>query len=452
MHSKFFGVLGKTDYFNFNLERIPLHEVLDKYLQPSGWLATITHHQQVIPPDKPTIFESGAWGYREQETPIIRGKTVTAEFALEEYKKRCPKPGDLILAPDHLLLNNNNIKSRVQFNERSSQTFLPLALKVLPKCTPAAVVHGKSVKDKVQRAQELYAQGYRVIAVGGLVPLSNYKSLVFETVKAIRTSLPTDCYCHVLGLSSPPFAQFWSQLSIDSFDGSSYIQNALKANEFLVATGHKLLRYPAVSCGQRPSAPQCYCPVCARLFKEGFDPRTTGSRQANLGRVAHNLGQTLIAQFAAVMPRQVALVSCVSKKLTHPAPAKDLYCSSWWQLAKKYTETSRLDWRPLSARHGLLHPEQILAPYEESLNNKSKEQRIAWSQKVVEQLLELAPAGGTFVFIGGEKYREFVIPFLHNTPKEKKYLTLAPMAGLGIGRQKQWLKEMAPQCVQLSIL
>lgn len=88
-------------------------------------------------------------------------------------------------------------------------------------------------------------------------------------------------------------------IGIDSFDGSSYLQTALRGNEFLIASGRELRKYKAVAIGQKIVAPTCYCPVCLRLTREGFDPRTTGTRQANLGRVAHNLGQTLIAQFTA---------------------------------------------------------------------------------------------------------------------------------------------------------
>ncbi len=159
----------------------------------------------------------------------------------------------------------------------------------------------------------------------------------------------------------------------------------------------------------------------------------------------------IIAQFAAVIPRQLALVAGVARKLSHPSTVKDLYCSSWWRLARNYVESSQLDWMVLSSRYGLLHPEQTLAPYEENPNERSKEQHIAWSEMVATQLIKLAPTGSTFIFLGGNKYKEFVIPYLHSHHLDRKYLTITPIAGLGIGLQKQCLQQMAPQYMQLSI-
>lgn len=209
MPAKFFGVLGKTDYFNLSEgKKVPLSDLLDQYLQPDGWLFALTARSQFIPTDKPTIFESGAWGYREQDEPKIGGQLVTLDFVLQQYQRRSPKPDDLVVAPDHLLQETGN-KLRVEFNYHSAKAFLALAGQLLPQCIPAAVIHGESIKDKVQRAQELYEQGYRALALGGLVPLANYKNLVFEAVKAVRNTLPSDCCLHILGLSSPDYARYW---------------------------------------------------------------------------------------------------------------------------------------------------------------------------------------------------------------------------------------------------
>ncbi|MCL1475896.1 hypothetical protein [Argonema antarcticum] len=52
--------------------------------------------------------------------------------------------------------------------------------------------------------------------------------------------------------------------------------------------------------------------------------------------------------------------------------------------------------------------------------------------------------------IGGKRYREFVIEQLLSIP-EKLYTTRAPLAGLGIGYQMQWLKQKAPKYKHLQL-
>ena len=64
--------------------------------------------------------------------------------------------------------------------------------------------------------------------------------------------------------------------------------------------------------------------------------------------------------------RRIYLVSCVSQKLSHPAPAQNLYTSAWFQKARSFVLKSGSPWYILSAEHGLVHPEQVLAPYEKN--------------------------------------------------------------------------------------
>jgi hypothetical protein len=63
----------------------------------------------------------------------------------------------------------------------------------------------------------------------------------------------------------------------------------------------------------------------------------------------------------------VALVSCGSRKLEHPAPARELCTSNLFRLAAVYAERYFDRWYIVSALHSLLTPEQVVAPYEFSL-------------------------------------------------------------------------------------
>lgn len=88
---------------------------------------------------------------------------------------------------------------------------------------------------------------------------------------------------------------------------------------------------------------------------------------------------------------------------------------------------------------------------DETLKGKPIAERRQWSKMVVEQLTGFAhPKGVEIVFIGGKRYREFVIPQLLSIP-DKLYTARAPLAGLGIGYQMQWLKQNTPQYKHLQL-
>ena len=80
------------------------------------------------------------------------------------------------------------------------------------------------------------------------------------------------------------------------------------------------------------------------------------------------------------------LVSCVSQKLSVPAQAKDLYTSPWFGKARSYVERKGQPWFVLSAKYGLVHPDQHIAPYELTLNTMEVRDRRQWTADVLSQL------------------------------------------------------------------
>jgi cytoplasmic iron level regulating protein YaaA (DUF328/UPF0246 family) len=86
----------------------------------------------------------------------------------------------------------------------------------------------------------------------------------------------------------------------------------------------------------------------------------------------------------------------------------------------------------LSAKYGLLDMEDVIEPYNETLNAMKVADIQIWSAKVLEQMKgEIAP-DDEVVFLAGERYRRYLAPhFKHHA---------VPLRGLGIGRQLQFLK------------
>lgn len=137
------------------------------------------------------------------------------------------------------------------------------------------------------------------------------------------------------------------------------------------------------------------------------------------------------------MVTRVVLVSCVKSKRVSASAAQDLNTSDLFTSMRNYAEQNSDEWFILSAEHGVLRPNEIISPYEKTLNKMLKRERLEWARKVQSRLLELIPPDASIVILAGERYREDVVSFL----QEHGYPVEVPMVGLKFGFQLRWLKE-----------
>jgi cytoplasmic iron level regulating protein YaaA (DUF328/UPF0246 family) len=134
---------------------------------------------------------------------------------------------------------------------------------------------------------------------------------------------------------------------------------------------------------------------------------------------------------------RIALVSCVKSKQSKPAPAKDLYTSTLFRSLRRYAEAHADAWYILSAEHGLVEPNEVLAPYEKTLNKARQDERRNWATKVQTQLRRILPPGAEVIMLAGERYRENLVPFL----EAGGHHVAVPLKGMLFGRQLQYLRE-----------
>jgi hypothetical protein len=86
----------------------------------------------------------------------------------------------------------------------------------------------------------------------------------------------------------------------------------------------------------------------------------------------------------------------------------------------------------LSAKYGLLRPEQEIDPYDVTLKDMSSRQAKEWAAGVLEQLGHEADLRSDhFIFLAGEKYRKYLTPRIRSFE--------VPMTGLRVGEQLQYL-------------
>jgi len=87
----------------------------------------------------------------------------------------------------------------------------------------------------------------------------------------------------------------------------------------------------------------------------------------------------------------------------------------------------------LSAKYGLVYPEQDISPYDVTLNNMGQQEIRTWASLVLSQLRRCCDLKQDhFVFLAGRNYRKHLIPHLGSYE--------VPMEGLTIGKQLQYLK------------
>ncbi len=132
----------------------------------------------------------------------------------------------------------------------------------------------------------------------------------------------------------------------------------------------------------------------------------------------------------------IALVGCVKQKLHQPAPARDMYTSTLFRFSKAYAEANSDKWYILSAKYGLVHPGQIINPYEETLNNKNRIERRDWARDVHRQLHDADAIHDyvSFLWLAGQVYQRDLSILLAN------YHQSDPLRGLQIGKRLAWLK------------
>ena len=150
-------------------------------------------------------------------------------------------------------------------------------------------------------------------------------------------------------------------------------------------------------------------------------------------------GKTLSKRRRETATQHILLIGCVGAKALSPAPARDLYISTLFRLRRAYADTLGLPWYVLSAKHGVVGPGEIIAPYDTRLSDLSGAHERSWRANVFAPLeAKLGPlAGRTFEFHAGKHYVEVLQPRLQAVGAT----VFSPLKGLRIGEQLHWYKE-----------
>ena len=135
--------------------------------------------------------------------------------------------------------------------------------------------------------------------------------------------------------------------------------------------------------------------------------------------------------------KTLGLISCTKSKKDYPCEASEMYSASdLFRKAYSYAIKNYDFVTILSAKYGLLFPDDKIEPYNLTLNNMNASKRKEWAGKVFTQMknrLKLEDFAKVF-FHAGKKYREYLIPKLENLGIRCE----VPLEHLGIGEQMAW--------------
>jgi hypothetical protein len=135
-------------------------------------------------------------------------------------------------------------------------------------------------------------------------------------------------------------------------------------------------------------------------------------------------------------PQPIGLVACSRSKLDRAAPARELYISPLFRLARCYAERyyGHGHWFILSALHGLVDPETRVEPYDLCLQQLSSAERSVWGRRVARDLRDRFGATTIVLHLhAGAAYRDSIVGAVPHTVE-------APLIGLRIGEQLAWYR------------
>jgi len=115
------------------------------------------------------------------------------------------------------------------------------------------------------------------------------------------------------------------------------------------------------------------------------------------------------------MGHTLVLIACTKIKAAMPVPARDLYWPSrLFRACYQRAESDGHRIAILSALHGILLPEQVIAPYNTTIKDMNPGERAVWADKVGAQFDQLVDRAAIteVVFLAGSDYRQHVVPVL----------------------------------------
>lgn len=136
--------------------------------------------------------------------------------------------------------------------------------------------------------------------------------------------------------------------------------------------------------------------------------------------------------------RKVVLISCSKSKRSYPCEARKMYePSELFRESLTYAEKISKDIYILSSKYGLLHVDKIIEPYDETLKDKSTQEKDIWAKHVVRQIqAQYDIRDVEFTILAGKDYYSPLLKYLSRENVE------LPLIGMRMDRRLTELRRL----------
>lgn len=235
----------------------PLRRIMGT--EASSLAPTNMRNQFGLGEDQSLFGDCGAFSYVNDDEPAISVEQAIALYELHGFDfgasvDHIPVPSVVRDGSKHELREAERL-ARVKITQENAERFIDLVKKRHLGFTPVGTIQALDPAGYAETAQFYHQLGYRHIAIGGLVPLSD--ALIEEIVVKVMTvvaALKPRPWVHLFGVFRPKLQAWFRELKVDSFDSASYFRKAwLRSDQNYIAPNGKwyaALRVPMTSDGR----------------------------------------------------------------------------------------------------------------------------------------------------------------------------------------------------------
>ena len=166
--------------------------------------------------------DCGAFSYIDEDEPAISTEQAIALYELYNF--------NMGASVDHIpieTLAESERQRRVEITIDNADAFFKLCKRRGRLFTPVGAIQGVSPEQYAENVARYCEMGYRHLAIGGLVPLTDpVIEKIVQAVSAAADEQQERPWLHLFGIYRPKLQGRFRELGIDSFDSASYFRKA----------------------------------------------------------------------------------------------------------------------------------------------------------------------------------------------------------------------------------
>lgn len=133
---------------------------------------------------------------------------------------------------------------------------------------------------------------------------------------------------------------------------------------------------------------------------------------------------------------EVGIITCGCKKKDNAAAAKDFYTGTAFTVYRDYMIENFDHWVILSAKYGLVLPDQIVSPYNTYIKDLDAEEKYKLADTFCRDLKQKFPDVSTFKFYVSDEYKKVLLPHFDRYNINAEF----PLDGLPYGKKLHFMR------------